>query len=148
MEIRNVVSEVKNEYPQINQVSKKHLVNNIPSKWLKLGISSLVITFIMKNKVLAVSLSDFDEITIAGGMSTLTPTPVPIQICNIACPIILKVSLVVFIMTYFGILINIIKSKYQSESTQIRKWLIILCIISIIVFFLSFVTTLIINQIL
>ena len=57
MEIRNVVNEVKNEYPKMEQVSKKHLSNSIPRKWLKVGLSSLGIAMITKNNVLAVSIS-------------------------------------------------------------------------------------------
>lgn len=140
MEIRNVVNEVKNEYPKMDQVSKKHLVNSIPSKWLKLGLSSLGIAMVMKNKVFAVSLD------IAGGFPA--PVPVaPIQVCDIDCPIVQIVSMVVFIMTGLSILINKIKSKKQPEPKKVKKWVKILFIISIIVFILSILTKFIINTI-
>lgn len=65
MEIRNVVDEVKNEYPKMTQISKKKLKNRIPNKWVKMGLSSLGITMIMKNSVLAVSPADINTINIS-----------------------------------------------------------------------------------
>ena len=147
MEIRNVVNEVKNEYPKMDQVSKKHLVNSIPSKWLKFGLSSLGIIIVMKNKVFALSPMDINtiDIDIAGGLSA--PVPAPIQVFDIACPIVQIVSMVVFIMTGLSILINKIKSKKQPEPKKVKKWVKILFIISIIVFVLSILTQFIINVI-
>lgn len=141
MEIRKVVNEVKNEYPKMDQVSKKHLVNSIPSKWLKLGLSSLGIAMVMKNKVFALSID------VAGAFPAPAPVPVPIQVCDIACPIVQIVSMVVFIMTGLSILINKIKSKKQPEPKKVKKWVKILFIISIIVFILSILTKFIINTI-
>lgn len=145
MEIRNVVNEVKNDYPKMDQVSKKHLVNSIPSKWLKLGLSSLGLTIIMRNKVFASSFMDTNTIYIAGGCPA--PIPAPIQVCDIACPIVQIVSMVVFIMTGLSILINKIKSKKQTEPKKVKKWVKILFIISVIVFILSSLIQFIINVI-
>lgn len=143
MEIRNVVNEVKNEYPKMEQISKKHLSNSIPSKWLKVGLSSLGIAMIMKNKVFAFSPNDISSIDIAGGFPT--PIPTPIKICNVACPIIQIVSAIVFIITGLSILITKIKAKKQPEPKKVKKWVKILFIISIIVFILSILTRFIIN---
>lgn len=145
MEIRNVVNEVKNEYPKMDQVSKKHLVNSIPSKWLKLGLSSLGIAMVMKNKVFALSPMDINTIEIAGSSTALVPAP--IQVCDIACSIVQIVSVVVVIMTGLSILINKIKSKKQPEPKKVKKWVKILFIISILVFILSILTQFIINAI-
>ena len=142
MEIRNVVNEVKNEYPKMEQVSKKHLSNNIPKKWLKAGLSSLGITIMFKNNVFAVSPMNID---IAGGFPA--PIPAPIRICNVACPIVQIVSAVIFIVTGLSILLTKIKAKKQSEPKKIKKWIRILFIISIIVFIISVLTRFIINTI-
>lgn len=147
MEIRNVVNEVKNEYPKMDEVSKKYLANSVPSKWLKVGLSSLVIAMVMKNKAFAVSpkaaTPNANMIDIAGGLPA--PVPVPIQICNIACPIVQIVSAVVFFITGLSILITKIKSKKKSEPKKVKKWVKIVFIISIIVFILSILIKFIIS---
>lgn len=145
MEIRNVVNEIKNEYPKMEQVSNKHLSNSIPRKWLKVGLSSLGIAMIMRNNVFALSPMDINTIDIAGGFPT--PIPAPIRICNVACPIVQIVSAVIFIVTGLSILITGIKAKKQPEPKKVKKWVKILFIISIIVFILSILTKFIINTI-
>lgn len=145
MEIRNVVNEVKNEYPKMEQVSKKHLSNSIPRKWLKVGLSSLGIAMIMKNNVFALSPMDISTIDIAGGFPA--PIPAPIRICNAACPIVQIVSAVIFIITGLSILLTKIKAKKQPEPKKVKKWVKSLFIISIILFILSILTKFIINTI-
>ena len=147
MEIRNVVYEVKNEYPKMKQVSKRNLSNNIPSKWLKMGLSSIVITMIMKNKVFATTLGVNPDPYIATAGALPTPISMPIKICNIVCPIVQIVSLVVFIITGCNMLITKIKSKKQPEHKEVKKWVKFLFIISIIVFILSILTRFIIDVI-
>lgn len=141
MEIRNIVNKVKNEYPKMEQISKKHLSNSIPRKWLKVGLSSLGISMIFKNNVFAVSPMDID---IAGGFPA--PIPAPIRICNVACPIVQIVSAVLFIVTGLSILITRIKAKKQDEPKKVKKWIKVLFIISIVVFILSILTNFIINN--
>ena len=140
MEIRNVVNEVKNEYPKMEQVNKKHLTNRIPSKWLKVGVSSLVIAMAMKNKVFAISPEDIATIEVAGAMPIMIPAPIII----IASPIVQIVSIVTFVIT--GLSILKIKSKKQSEPKKVKKWIKIIFIISIIVFLLSILTKFIKNN--
>lgn len=142
MEIRNVVNEVKNEYPKLEQLSKKHLSNSIPNKWLKIGLSSLGIAMIMRNNVFAASRV---EMPIAGDMPAYIAPPLPVQICNVACPIVQIASAVVFIITGLSILLTKIKAKKQDEPKKVKKWIKILFIISIIVFIISILTTFIIN---
>ena len=154
MEIRNVVNEVKNEYPKIEQVSKKHLSNSIPKKWLKVGLSSLGITMILKNNVFASSPTDLPDsmeftemMDIAGGISEFVPIPLPIKICNFSCPIVQILSAIIFIVTGLSILITKIKSKKQPEPEKVKKWVKVLFIISIILFILSTLAMFIINKI-
>lgn len=147
MEIRNVVNEVKNEYPKMEQVTKKHLSNSIPRKWLKVGLSYLGIAIITKNNVFAVSNLNFTTMDIAGGAPMTITTPLPVQICNNACPIVQIVSAVIFIITGLSILITKIKAKKQPEPKKVKRWVKILFIISIIIFILSILAKLIINTI-
>ena len=148
MEIRNVVNEVKNEYPKMEQVSKKHLSNSIPKKWLKVGLSSLGIAMIFKNNVFALSPVYINTLDIAGGLTAPVPAPIPapIRICNVACPIVQVVSAIIFIVTGLSIIITKIKAKKQAEPKKIKKWLKILFIISIIAFILSILTKFIIKD--
>ena len=132
MEIRNVVNEVKNEYPKLEKLSKKRLSNSLPNKWLKIGLSSLGIAIIFKNNVFAL---DINTIDIAGGFPA--PIPAPIRICNVACPIVQIVSAVLFIVTGLSILLTKIKAKKQDEPKKVKKWIKVLFIISIIVFILT-----------
>lgn len=145
MEIKNVVNEVEKEYPKMEQVCKRHLAKSIPSKWIKVGFSSLVIAMIMKNKVSAVSLSDFNAIDIAGGFTAPVPAPVQvpvyIQICNIVSSIVLIVSAVASIITGLSMLITKMKSK------KVEKWVKIVFIIYIIIFILSILIKFIMNAI-
>ena len=145
MEIRNVVNEVKNEYPKMEQVSKKHLSNSIPRKWLKVGLNSLEITINFKKNVFAVSPMNISTIDIAGGFPA--PIPAPIRICNVACPIVQIVSAVLFIVTGLSILLTKIKAKKQDEPKKVKKWIKVLFIISIIVFIISVLAKFIINTI-
>ena len=145
MEIRSIVNEVKNEYPKLEQVSKKHLSNSIPNKWIKVGLSSLGIAMIMKNHVFAtISPMDFNTIDIAGGAPA--PIPAPVRIYNVACPIVQMVSVAVFIITGLSILIIKIKSKKQNETKKVKKWIKVIFIISIILFILSILASFFINN--
>ena len=134
MEIRSIVNEVKKEYPKMEQVSKKHLSNNIPNKWKKIGLSSLGIALIMKNNVFALSPSAINTIDIAGGAPVTIPAP--IRIFNVACPIVQLVSAVVLIITGLSIFITKIKSRKQSEPIKVKKWVKVIFITSIIMFIL------------
>ena len=152
MEIRSVENEVKNEYPKLKQVSKKHLLNIIPNKWMKVGISFLGITMIMKRNVFAygkLKLGRFEiteiELTTAGFVANSIPRP--IKICYDACNDVQLVSAVVFIITGLSIFITKIKSKKQSEPIKVRKWVKVIFILSTIVFILSILTQFIINNI-
>ena len=131
MEIRNVVNEVKNEYPKMNQITKKHLKDTIPNKWLKVGLSSLMIAMLMKNNVLATVDPSNITIEVAGGA--------PVE--KISTPLYVyvnQISLVLFIITVLTILITIIKAKKQNQNPKVKKWIMVIFIISIILFILNF----------
>lgn len=148
MEIKNVVNEVKNEYPKLKQLSKKHLSNSIPNKWLKIGLSSLGIAMIIRNNVFAATISPtIVDMPLAGDMPAYIATPLPVQICNVACPIVQIASAVVFIITGLSILLTKIKAKKQDEPKKVKKWIKVLFIISIIVFIISVLAKFIINTI-
>ena len=135
MEIRSIVNEVKNEYPKLEQVSKKHLSNSILNKWKKIGLSSLGVAMIMKKHVFAL---DMNTIDIAGAAPVTIPAP--IRILNVACPIVQIVSATVFIITGLSIFITKTKSKRQPEPIKVKKWVKVIFIISIILFILSILT--------
>ena len=46
MEIKKVENETNNDYPQMEEVSKKKLKKSIPKKWKVIGISSLALALI------------------------------------------------------------------------------------------------------
>lgn len=147
MEIRNVVNKIENEYPKMEQISKKNLSNSIPSKWLKIGLSSLGIAILTNNKAFAVYNFNLTTIDIAGGAPAPITTPLPVQICNVACPMVQIVSAVIFIITGLSILLTKIKAKKQDEPKKVKKWIKVLFIISIIVFIISVLAKFIINTI-
>ena len=144
MEIKNVVNNVENEYPKMDQISKKDLSNNVPKKWLKIGLSSLGIALLTNNKAFALSHSNLTSLDVAGGapVDIITITSLPVRICNI----FQMVSAVVFIITGVSMLLTKIKSKKQSEPKKAKIWIKILFIISIITFILSILTKFIIQR--
>ncbi len=129
MEIRNVVNEVKNDYPKMEQVSKKKLTKSVPNKWMKMGISSFVMSILMKSRSFAYSPLEGIEINPAASGGEVTP--VHVRICEIACPAVQSASIVMFIITGLIILITKIKNK------NVKKWIRIVFIASIIAFILS-----------
>lgn len=135
MKIKNVVNNVENEYPKMDQISKKDLSNNVPKKWLKIGLSSLGIALLTNNKAFALSNSNLTSLDVAGGAPAdiITITSLPVRICNI----FQMVSAVVFIITGVSMLLTKIKAK---------KWIKILFIISIITFILSILTKFIMRR--
>ena len=144
MEIKNVVNNVENEYPKMDQISKKDLSNNVPKKWLKIGLSSLGIALLTNNKAFALSNSNLTSLDVAGGapVDIITITSLPVRICNI----FQMVSAVVFIINGVSMLLTKIKSKKQYEPKKAKKWIKILFIISIITFILSILTKFIIQR--
>ena len=137
MEIKNIVNEEKVKYPKIKEISKKRLLNNIPEKWLKVGLSFLGVSMIMKSQVFA--------ITVNGNMGMgISPEAVPIhrpiKIFEVVYNSVEILSLVIFIVTGFSILITNIKAKKNPEHKKAKKWMKIICIIFGILFTFCVVT--------
>ena len=132
MEIKNVVKKVNYNYPKINQINKKDLRNMIPDKWTKIGLSSLGISLIMKNNVWATVAPKY----YTGGGSAV-PISITTKICNIACPTVQILSVLTFLITGLNILITTLNSKKTNKAKEVKKWIKILFIVSIILFIMS-----------
>lgn len=150
MEIRNVVNEVKNDYPKMEQVSKKKLTKSVPNKWMKIGISSFVMSILMKSKSFAnttiggIEINPANQEAIAGGIVSI---PVHVRICEIACPAVQITSIIMFIITGLIILLTKIKTKNEFKFKNVKKWIRIVFIASIIAFILSMLINFIINSV-
>ena len=162
MEIRNVVNDVKNDYPKMEQLSKEHLKSTIPNKWLKVGLSSSVITMIMRNKVLASSLSSGidDVMNVAGFMPVSVAGDMPVEVvgtqpqrtflyvlCNDICSYIMIFSFVIFIVTGLNMLIRKFRAKKNNETKKTKKWIKVLFVISFILFIVSLLIGIFANNI-
>lgn len=123
MEIRNVVNETKNMYPKMEQIDQKHILNNIPKKWMRFSLLYAVIEITTKSKAIAV------ETDIVGGMSAV---PVEYRVINMNVFILLVTSIITGV--FWGI--TSIISKKQPKIKKVRKWLkkifIILLILTIL----------------
>ena len=141
MEIKNAVNKIEKEYPTMKQVNKKHLLKTIPNKWKIIGLSSIIISIIMKSNVFAkTTLSDLDDI--AAGFEPIPQPSVPEQICINVCPKIQVISAIIFIITTLNIIIT--KLKYKGQK-KINKWIKFLFILSIIIFVLNILAKFIID---
>jgi len=132
MEIKCVKKE-KIEYPKINEISNKKLKTYIPNKWIKLGVTSLIFEFIIKNKVFATTLVP-DEIQVLGGdVAVIEAIPATTYI-NTG---ITLGTIILFIISFLGFLLTKINLNKDNEKQKIKKLMNvfkILTIISIIVF--------------
>lgn len=128
MEIKNVTNENKMKYPTKKQIKKEKILDNIPSKWRKIGISSLVMMMIMKGTSLAVDPASHIY-PIEGDTSGIEMTPfTKIKIFGT-----LTLPFIIFIITGVIILINKFKARKQVNSKKTKRWVEILCAISAII---------------
>lgn len=128
MEIKNVANENKMKYPTKKQIKKDKILDNIPSKWRKIGISSLVMMMIMKGTSLAVNPPGHIY-PIEGDTSGIEMTPfTKIKIFGT-----LTLPFIIFIITGVIILINKFKARKQVNSKKTKRWVEILCAISAII---------------
>ena len=138
MEIKNVVNEVKKEYPKMEHLSKNRLIHSIPNKWLKAGLTSIGISLLMKNNVFATSVLNnefaYNGIDIVGGMYY---EEIPVQTSSTILPIIQLILIIAFIITGLNILITKIKSKKQTEPKKVKKWVMIIFILSIVILIIT-----------
>lgn len=71
MELKSIENKVKNEYPKISQIGEEKLKSSIPSKWVKVGLSSFIIGMLATNPAFALdTLVEVDGTVIEGGMTT------------------------------------------------------------------------------
>ena len=126
MEVKCIEKE-KVEYPKMNEMSKKKLKDSIPNKWMKLGITTFVFQFLLKNKVLA----ETPEQTLAGDVVVDTANP-PNDIGTTTIG-----SIVMFVVCLIGVILTSIRLKKDSENKKIKVLKIVfevLLIISVLVF--------------
>lgn len=127
MEIKNVANENKMKYPTKKQIKKDKILDNIPSKWRKIGISSLVMMMIMKGTSLAADPAYIYPIEgDTGGIEMTTFTKIKIVG-------ILTLPSIIFIITGLIILLNKFKARKQANSKKTKRWVEILCAISAII---------------
>lgn len=130
MEIKCVKKE-KIEYPKIDEISNKKLKTCIPNKWIKLGVTSLIFEFIMKNKVFATTDTTLD--ILGGDVAVIEEIPVTAYI-NTGIQL---GTVIVFIISLLGLLltkIKISKDKEEQKTKRVKNVFKILLIISPLVF--------------
>ena len=142
---RKGVEKEKIEYPTIDEISDKKLKASIPKKWTKLGITSVLFDILMKNKVFARTIEEVikQEQPLAGIQPTIEPA---ILISRGIFLIIRSISVIAFVISTIMIFNTKIKSKKQKESIKISKKIKIVCITSVILFFISWIAIIIINM--
>ena len=140
MEIKGIEKE-KIEYPTIDEMSDKKLKASIPKKWSKLGITSVLFDILMTNKVFATTIEELEELIIqeAGVQQTIEPA-------ILISRGIRSISVIAFVISTIMIVNTKIKSKKQKESIKISKKIKIVCITSVILFFISWIAIIIINM--
>ena len=134
MKIEGIENNTKH-YPRINQIKRKKVKNSIPTKWLKLGLTTMLIKTIMNNKSLASDIVnrayEFTDPTvnpqnkgdIAGGIITTTP----FDGVHAILTLILNCSVIISII--FGLILLIKKIKKKKP----HKAFLIIFIIAIVI---------------
>lgn len=132
MEIKCVKKE-KIEYPKINEISNKKLKTCIPNKWIKLGVTSLIFEFIIKNKVFATTLNPNDIQVLGGDVAVIEAIPATTYI-NTG---ITLGTIILFIISLLGLLLTKIKlnkGKEEQKTKKLKNVFKILSITSALVF--------------
>lgn len=132
MEIKCVKKE-KIEYPKINEISNKKLKTCIPNKWIKLGVTSLIFEFIIKNKVFATTLNPNDIQVLGGDVAVIEAIPATTYI-NTG---ITLGTIILFIISLLGMLLTKIKlnkGKEEQKTKKLKNVFKILSITSAVVF--------------
>lgn len=132
MEIKCVKKE-KIEYPKINEISNKKLKTCIPNKWIKLGVTSLIFEFIIKNKVFATTLNPNDIQVLGGDVAVIEAIPATTYI-NTG---ITLGTIILFIVSLLGLLLTKIKfnkGKEEQKTKRLKNVFKILSITSALVF--------------
>ena len=148
MEIRSVKNEVRAEYPKINEISKKTLKKSIPTKWLKIGLTSWMLSVITRGQVFAIS-EQMINTEISGGVPVVTAgviqTPMYVKVINLAAPIIGGLSLITFLASLIIIIKTKRKMKKENKQEKIKKKYKVLLIISIILLLASIIAKILVG---
>ena len=150
MEIRSVKNEVRAEYPKINEISKKTLKKSIPTKWLKIGLTSWMLSVITRGQVLALAKQMINT-EISGGVPVVTAgvvqmqTPMYVKVINLAAPIIGGLSLITFLASLISIIKTKRKMKKENKQEKINKKYKVLLIISIILLLASIIAKILVG---
>lgn len=131
MEIKKV-EEKRVEYPKINKIGDEKIKTLIPDKWVKLGVTSGVISVLTNNKSFATSLPD--DMVIVGGLSYYTPIYGNLIL---VCGIIKWITMVNVIISTIIICYTKIKYKGDSNKKRISRKIKVLIIVSVIFFILA-----------
>lgn len=140
MEIRSIKNEKEVSYPKSNEISDKTLKRNIPKKWRRIGLTSLVLIFVMKSCTFAKN----DSIVLTAGFApSTTPTAGVVQTKN---PILLVASagigiiaVITFLISLIAIIKTKIKAKKENEKVKVKIIYKIMFIISIILIIASII---------
>lgn len=116
MEIKCVKKE-KIEYPKINEISNKKLKTCIPNKWIKLGVTSLIFEFIIKNKVFATTLNPNDIQVLGGDIAVIEAIPATTY-TNTG---ITLGTIILFIVSLLGLLLTKIKFNKGEEEQKTKR---------------------------
>ena len=137
----------KVEYLTKDEISDKKLKLSIPKKWSKLGITSVLFDILMKNKVFATTIEELIEQEELQQPPLAQPKfePAAILISRGIFSIIRSISVIAFVISTIMIVNAKIKSKKQKESIKISKKIKIVCITSVILFFISWIAIIIIK---
>lgn len=136
----------KVEYPTKDEISDKKLKLSIPKKWSKLGITSVLFDILMKNKVFATTIEELIKQEELQRLAQPKFEPAAILISRGIFSIIRSISVIAFVISTIMIVNTKIKSKKQKESIKISKKIKIVCITSVILFFISWIAIIIINM--
>lgn len=148
MEIKGVKSNLKVEYPNINEISKKTLKKAIPSKWIKIGLTAFVLNVIAKQNVFAISDLIIDPAPLAGSIEVKPPIyvePIYVEIINKAFPIVGGVSLIVFLISLIMIIKAKRKMKKENKNEKIKKRYKVIFIISIVLLLASIIAKILVE---
>ena len=128
MEIKNIETNLKKQYPKINELNLNANKKNI-NIFTKMGMSILITKIALSNKVFAV-YSNFSPSDLGG----LTTTPLRSK--NYDIPLTFQIiSAIIFFISIAYILYT--KFKKKTSKANVKKFFKILMIISVIIFLIS-----------
>ena len=124
MELKQVSKIEQPEYVTKSKINSKSLKKNIPSKWIKAGITGFVFSIIMKSKSV-IAASSANEIENLGFMGIISTEPVFLPEPERSA-LLYDVGIVTFIITIILTIIYYIKKKKMIGKNKMLKVLIII----------------------